>query len=397
MALQAQAATITLTNEDMPKAPPRPGRPAVAPAQASAARLWQTAINRQRAQKNLPAVELDPFLDEAARRQADLIARLPQALRQAVPARNLLEAYWQAGAVDGNPTWRVVSQDVTAAPGPWAGFRNGALLDGDISHIGVGSVERDGARWTVIVLVKRRLQMAGSLTGVRNPYERIFLRGRTLPGFAKPRLMLTRPDGKVSEVAFAGDSGQFEHLLELDGGKGRYMVEIMVDSRWGPAVAALFPVDVGTAFRQANVVATDDSKLSLADRRQRMLGLINADRRRFNLAPVALNEHLSRMAQGHSDDMKQHQFFAHTSPTRGTLEDRAKAAAIPPMTLGENIAVAASLAEAEEGLMASPAHRSMILDPQMQVVGIGIASTDPGERGPAKYWVTQNYSVHEPE
>jgi uncharacterized protein YkwD len=397
IALVTQAATITITNEDLPKASAPPGRPTTATAPATGATLWLGAINRQRSLRGLTTVELDPVLGEAARRLAEFVRSQPDTQRQSIPAKRLLEAYWQAGATDGNPTWRVVTQDAAVAPGPGGGFRLGSALEGDLSHIGVGSVVQDGTRWTVIVAAKRRILLAGTGTGQRNPYERLYLRGKLLPGYFKPQLMLTRPDGQVREMPLSTSDTQFEHILELDGLKGRYMVEIMVGSRWGPAVAALFPLDVGMAHRVTQVVATDDSRLSLADKRLRMLNLINADRRRFQLAPVALNERLSQMAQGHSEDMKQHRFFAHTSPTTGSLEDRAKAIGIKPMTLGENIAVSGSLTEAEEGLMASPAHRSMILDPQMQVVGIGITLSDPGERGPVRYWVTQNYAVHEPD
>jgi hypothetical protein len=197
------------------------------------------------------------------------------------------------------------------------------------------------------------------------------------PGFTKPHLMLASPDGKVKEMAISSREGQFEHLLELDAATGRYMVEVMVEGRWGPSVAALFPVDVGTAFKAETAAASDESKLTPEQRR--------------------LNEHLSRMAQGHSDDMKRNRFFAHTSPTTGSLENRLRLAGIPPMTVGENIAVSASLAEAEDGLMGSPAHRSMILDPQMTVVGIGIATSDGSEPGPPKVWVTQNYGVRAPQ
>lgn len=394
--LLTQAATITITNDNLPRSQPPASerRPAAVP--DDGAKLWLGTINRQRALKQLPPVALDPGLCEAARRQADFIARLPQAERQTVPARKLLDVYWQAGATEGNPSWRVFSQDAASPLGPWPTYRIGPTLESDLSHIGIGSVVRAGARWTVVVMVKRRVELAGAITGVRQPFERLYLRGRLLPPFEHPKLMLTKPDGTVRELALQTSAGLFELLFELDGGKGRYMVEIMVDSQWGPAVASLFPIDVGTAYHPVVRAATQDGTLSLAERRQRMLALINADRARFQLPPVALNEALTRMAQGHSDDMKAHGFFAHVSPTAGTLEDRAKAAGIPPMSLGENIAISASLAEAEDGLMASPAHRAMILDPLMTVVGIGIASHEANEPGPAKVWVTQNYAVRDP-
>jgi len=101
IAFVTQAATITITNETLPRSTPKPGQARSAPVQDAAAKLWLTAINRQRAQKGLSAVEMDPALGDAARRQVEFIVRLPQAERQSVSARKLLEVFWQAGATDG--------------------------------------------------------------------------------------------------------------------------------------------------------------------------------------------------------------------------------------------------------------------------------------------------------
>ena len=395
--LLTQAATITITNETLPKAPPRPGQTA-APAPDAAASSWVGTINRLRSAKRLAPVALDPVVSDGARRQAEMISRLPAAQLKNLPSRLLLEKLWEAGTFDGNPTWRVLSQDSDTGQGPGAGFQLGTGLEGDISHIGVGSIVRNGVRWTVISAVKRRVTLSGYHLGTYKPFERLWLRGRAMPGFENPRLVLTRPNGKVSEIPLALVGDHFEYLLELDEAKGRYMLEIMIDSRWGPSVASLFPVDVGGAYQAPPIAASDDQRLSLPELRERMLTLINADRKRFNLPPVRLNDRLTVMAQGHSEDMKQHGFFAHVSPQTGDLGDRAKAANIAPsMALGENIAVAGSLSEAEEGLMASPAHRGMILDAQMTVVGLGITSAGAKGRESAKYWITQNYGEHAPE
>ncbi|MBC7542106.1 MAG: hypothetical protein H7338_05185 [Candidatus Sericytochromatia bacterium] len=401
LGLLTQAATITLTNENMPKAPGRPTSPAAVRTSPDAmAPAWLAAINRLRSRKGLTPVVWDPAIGEGARRQAEMITRLATGTAKTLPSRLMLDKLWEVGAYDGNPVWRVISQDAASPQGPGANFQLGNTLEGDITHVGVASAVRNGQRWTVLSAARRRVNLSGFHLGTYKPFERLWLRGKLMPGCDTPRLVLTRPNGRVSEVALPVTGELFDYMLELDETKGRYMIEIMVDGRWGPAVASLFPVDVGGAYQAPAAAADssgDDSRLTLVQQRDRMLMLINADRKRFTLAPVRLSERMTVMAQGHSADMKQHGFFAHVSPVTGDLGARAKAASLPLMSLGENIAVAGSLVEAQEGLMGSPAHRGMILDPQMTVVGIGIVFANQSGRDAAKFWVTQNYGEHDPE
>jgi len=105
---------------------------------------------------------------------------------------------------------------------------------------------------------------------------------------------------------------------------------------------------------------------------QRMLDLVNAERARVGLRPLAADERLRGVARAHSLEMFQRDYFSHTSPTVGSPFDRMHAADIPFVVAGENLAYAPNVDVAHQGLMNSPGHRANILNPQFHRVGIGV-------------------------
>ena len=71
--------------------------------------------------------------------------------------------------------------------------------------------------------------------------------------------------------------------------------------------------------------------------------LVNDERIRFGEPALIEDPHLASAAAGHSRDMDEHDYFAHTSPTGQTLLMRIEASGFIPnsnvgYTLGENIA-----------------------------------------------------------
>jgi uncharacterized protein YkwD/uncharacterized membrane protein required for colicin V production len=105
-----------------------------------------------------------------------------------------------------------------------------------------------------------------------------------------------------------------------------------------------------------------------------MLALVNAERSKEGLRPLAMDAQLRTAARGHSAEMFRLGYFSHTSPVSGTPADRVRRLAVPFTITGENIAYAPALELAHAGLMASPHHRRNILDPTYTRVGIGVVS-----------------------
>lgn len=109
--------------------------------------------------------------------------------------------------------------------------------------------------------------------------------------------------------------------------------------------------------------------------RQEMLNLINQVRSEFGLAAVDLSSELNSLAQAHTDDMAQNNFFAHVNLSGQSPDDRRIAAGIET-PVGENLARDVSLEFAHYGLLKSAIHRENILTPEWDRVGIGITEQD---------------------
>jgi uncharacterized protein YkwD len=103
-----------------------------------------------------------------------------------------------------------------------------------------------------------------------------------------------------------------------------------------------------------------------------MLKLVNAERVKNGLRPLAADPQLLPVARAQSNDMFMRGYFAHNNPEGKTPFDRMKDAKVNFLTAGENLALAQTLEIAHNGLMNSPGHRANILNPSFGRVGIGI-------------------------
>jgi len=111
----------------------------------------------------------------------------------------------------------------------------------------------------------------------------------------------------------------------------------------------------------------------------RMLELINRDRKANGLAPLVMDEQSRAVARAHSREMFNLRYFAHESPRTGTVGDRLEKADVPFLAAGENLAFQPDVETAHRRLMESPGHRKNLLTPGYKKVGIGIL--DSGRYG----------------
>lgn len=106
--------------------------------------------------------------------------------------------------------------------------------------------------------------------------------------------------------------------------------------------------------------------------------LVNSTRREHGLAPLTLDERLRDVAREHSLDMRTNNYFAHVSPTEGSLIDRLNAAGLNYTHAGENLAAARPDAGVIHSLLMNSApHRENILNPTWRKMGIGVAAGLP--------------------
>jgi uncharacterized protein YkwD len=205
--------------------------------------------------------------------------------------------------------------------------------------------------------VARHVALGGSLT----------LRGEVASRFGFAHIYITKPDGSVEQRRTP--TRKLEAAIAF-ATPGKYNVEVMGDGPSGPVIVFNVPVYVGVEEEQFHSSAGHVTDPAQAE--ARMLELLNDARKAAGFNALLVDEELRAIALAHSTDMAEHNFFGHVSPTTGTTEDRGHRAGVVVAALGENIAQADSAENAFDGLMASPGHRSAMLNPQYTHVGIAV-------------------------
>ncbi len=111
--------------------------------------------------------------------------------------------------------------------------------------------------------------------------------------------------------------------------------------------------------------------------------LVNQERAKLGLAPLTDNWQLARVSRYKSEDMRDKNYFSHTSPTYGSPFDMLKNFGIKYMAAGENIAMGQQTAAlVMKSWMNSPGHKSNILSKNFTEIGVGIAKSKSG----SVYW-----------
>ena len=135
----------------------------------------------------------------------------------------------------------------------------------------------------------------------------------------------------------------------------------------------------------SSALAADDSSFaahyttaSLSAQEQTAGNLLNNDRARYNLAPLIIDPALCRIARIKSEDMRDKQYFAHTSPTYGDVRQMLSHFGYSYSAAGENIAHHASIEKAQAAFLSSPGHRKNVLSSGYTKVGLGVALDDKG-------------------
>ncbi len=105
---------------------------------------------------------------------------------------------------------------------------------------------------------------------------------------------------------------------------------------------------------------------------KQVVTLVNKERQKNGLPALTINAKLSQMARIKSQDMHDHKYFSHTSPTYGSPFDMMETFGISYMAAGENIAMGFETPEAVvEAWMNSPGHRTNILNVNFTQIGVG--------------------------
>lgn len=118
------------------------------------------------------------------------------------------------------------------------------------------------------------------------------------------------------------------------------------------------------------------------DDARQILALTNADRQEQGLQPLQWNPALAAAAQAHAERMAREGTLSHQYAGEAPLMQRAAEAGAHFEAIAENVAMAPDPEAVEQAWMHSTPHRTNILDPKMNALGIGVA-----ERGGYLYAV----------
>jgi uncharacterized YkwD family protein len=159
------------------------------------------------------------------------------------------------------------------------------------------------------------------------------------------------------------------------------------------ALSLLFP---NTSIATSN--ASEQSTYTLHVFEQEVVKLVNIERQKHNAKPLTIDLKVSKFARDKSEEMRDKDYFDHTSPTYGKPCDRMKREkVIHHDYCSENIAANYETpAEVVEAWMNSAGHRRNILDPMFTHIGVGYAEGPSQTTGkPAtyeQYWTQQFYA-----
>jgi uncharacterized protein YkwD len=146
-------------------------------------------------------------------------------------------------------------------------------------------------------------------------------------------------------------------------------------------------------------IARQPARASVSgDLAKQMFALLNRDRLNpannaetgGRIQPLRWNNRLAAVARAYSLEMIRRGFFGHVDPEGRSVGDRLRAAGIDWQSVGENIAMDRSVADAENAFMDEPRfqrnHRANILDSGYTDVGIGVVLGPDG-----LYYITQEF------
>ncbi|ARD55911.1 CAP domain-containing protein [Bacillus safensis] len=149
-----------------------------------------------------------------------------------------------------------------------------------------------------------------------------------------------------------------------------------------PSTPAKENTNSNTKTDQKDTAASKaDSSLNAFEKE--VVELTNKERAKQGLKALSVDSKLSKSARAKSQDMKDKNYFSHTSPTYGSPFDQMKQFGITYKSAGENIAQGQrSPQEVVTAWMNSEGHRANILNKSYTHIGVGYVKS-------GNYWTQQ--------
>lgn len=150
-----------------------------------------------------------------------------------------------------------------------------------------------------------------------------------------------------------------------------------------PAPRPVATATPAPAAQPAPAPAPPATVAALSTREEGLFAAMNRARIAHGLAPLRLSAELLPIARARSEDMSEHDYFAHFSPDGESVYTLTAAAGLRFSAIGENLARVSgdaerSVAVAIEKLMESPSHRANILNTLFAKAAVGAVTGADG-------------------
>jgi uncharacterized protein YkwD len=143
-------------------------------------------------------------------------------------------------------------------------------------------------------------------------------------------------------------------------------VQTIINTKIAFASLALAVFLLGSASAQQRTESVERQIFDAANQARRAQGLM---RLKWNAA-------LARAASQHAQVMARQNALSHQFPNEPALPARASHAGLYFISIAENVAQGADAENISDQWVKSPQHRQNLLDPDMNVIGIGVADRD---------------------
>ncbi len=267
------------------------------------------------------------------------------------------------------------------------------LSDHEFTHIGAARTKSKDYRWRwQIILVQRSCVLKAVPSSVA-PGDSIPIMFTVESRFFKATIFATQPSGRIDTIPVGLSKSWAVASIPVAIDIGQLWIELLAESKKGPEVLALFPIEVGGQPSSTWEGATPADESWIKDNNQAveyMVSLIDRDRKANGLSSLEVDDKLSAIARSHSIDMANTDFFGHISPSTGDISDRLRQRGYLASLAMENLARSPTLSEAEEGLMRSPGHRAALLSQETTRLGVGISHDNSD---PHMFIITQIFAV----
>lgn len=315
-----------------------------------------------------------PPIDAGLSRAADELARraLGHGVEDAASLLRVTAALSRQQAWDPNP---VVVALRASTDSIGAELQRQDLGSEPSTHVGVGLAVGPERSAVIVLLARRRIELAPFPRAFSKPTGPQRLCGVLAGGLDSAELFVTRPQGAVERIAMPAAGASRCASVAFDS-PGRHAVEVLGSGPRGPEVCALFFVDVGVVRAEEEDALPEPKDAVTA--RAVLLTRINALRLQMGVAPVQPDAELEAVAQAWAGRLADEGFFSHVSPEGTNLKQRLTNAGYKFSAAGENLGLSSGPLAAHFGIEHSPGHRNNLLEPGHRRLGLGLATRSDG-------------------